>query len=84
MKQILKLKTGQEYVIREESGKFYICEDGTHFRKANPDIEEVRKEKEKKQKEEQWEDIPDEDPALTQIEEQKPKKSTKKSSKKGE
>ena len=72
MKQILKLKTGQEYVITEESGKFYICEDGTHFRKANPDIEEVRKEKE--QKEEKTEEPKKETT----------KKSTRKITKKGE
>lgn len=82
MKRILKLKTGQEYTVSSENGKYYICEDGTHFRKANPDIEEIRNEKEKK--EEKWEDIPAEDPALKQIEETKVKRTAKKASKKGE
>lgn len=72
MKQILKLKTGQEYVVVKADGKYYICEDGTHFRKANSDIEEIRKEKE--QKEEKNE----------KTTEEKPKKLTKKESKKGE
>lgn len=82
MERILKLKTGHEYVITGEVGKYYICEDGTHFRKANPDIDEIKNVKQTK--EEKWEDIPAEDPTLKQIEKDKPKRTTKKASKKGE
>ena len=35
--RILKLKSGREYEITGENGRFYICE-GTAFSKSHPDI----------------------------------------------
>ena len=77
MKRILILKSGQEYAISGEDGKYYICEDGTTFRKLNPEIAEIKKVKE--QKEEKQEDAPADEPVV----EEKPKKK-KTASKKGE
>lgn len=81
MNRILKLKTGQEYAVVGEDGKYYICEDGTTFRKLSPDIAEIRKIKQKK--EEKWEDIPADDPAMKQID-RNVKKPVQKKTKKGE
>lgn len=60
MKRSLILKTGQEYAITGESGKYYICGDGIQFRKASADIDYIKEISDPK-KEEKWENIPEEE-----------------------
>lgn len=82
MNRILKLKSGQEYTVVDEDGKYYICEDGTTFRKLSNDIAEIRKIKQKK--EEKWDDIPADDLAMKQMDEDLKKKTVQRKTKKGE
>ena len=86
MKRSLILKTGQEYAITGESGKYYICGDGIQFRKASADIDYIKEISDpKKGKEEKWENIP-EDEVMIEEEKSSAKKTRSRtaSKKKGE
>ena len=80
MKRVLKLKSGQEYDVVEQTGKYYICADGTQFRILNPDIESVKDVKEKK--EEKWVDLSDEEIVPAKEEKPNERKSRRVSTKK--
>lgn len=80
MAKIIKFKDGREYEVLEESGKYYVCEDGLRFRKSDADIESVSKKKIEKQQEEEWADVDFSDPAPEK--EEPKKKSVKTNSRK--
>ncbi len=39
--RVLVLKTGEEFPIVGENGRYWLCE-GANFRKSNPSIKEVK------------------------------------------
>lgn len=46
-KRILVLKTGEEFPITGENGRYWLC-DGANFRKSNKEIAEIKEVKAEK------------------------------------
>jgi len=71
-KKVLVMENGSRFDVTDENGKYYICGE-TQFRKMNPQILKVAKEK---IVEETKDDVPEEDGMVENIEKVIEKKKT--------